>query len=392
MVVYELGELCTWAKGASIPREETDSSKSCAYLHYGDLYKKYDFRLNLEDKYLEIIKIDDISKIKSEQYLRSGDIVFALTSETVEDLGHCTLIINSMEKSFVSGMETTVIHINNQKEVIPAYLNYFFHSDYFQKQLRQYVTGMKVYRVHPKDLMKLKIDLPEYAVQKLVVSVLDGFSDKILLNSKINDNLLIQCKAQYHQLLRKSESTVLLSDLAEVCYGKDHKSLNDGKIPVYGSGGVMRYAEKALYSGKESVLIPRKGSLNNIMYVCEPFWSVDTMFYTKMKNEWVGKYLYFFLAEYDLAGMNIGSAVPSMTTELLNAIEIPYPGDIVLKSFDHTIQPLFNQIWLNKKECTHLASIRDSILPKLLSGEIDVSSLRESQLNNHLSQNQGESI
>ena len=256
----------------------------------------------------------------------------------------------------------------------------------------QVATGSTVKSLRLKSFELMEIPFVDLDTQIKISKILSDLDDKIALNQAINDNLLIQCKAQYHQLLRKSESTVLLSDLAEVCYGKDHKSLNDGKIPVYGSGGVMRYAEKALYSGKESVLIPRKGSLNNIMYVCEPFWSVDTMFYTKMKNEWVGKYLYFFLAEYDLAGMNIGSAVPSMTTELLNAIEIPYPGDIVLKSFDHTIQPLFNQIWLNKKECTHLASIRDSILPKLLSGEIDISSLGESQLNNHLSQNQGESI
>lgn len=184
----------------------------------------------------------------------------------------------------------------------------------------------------------------------------------------------------------KSESTVLLSDIAEVCYGKDHKLLKDGNVPVYGSGGIMRYVERALYSGKESVLIPRKGTLNNVMYVCEPFWSVDTMFYTKMKKEWLGKYLYFFLVEYDLSGMNVGSAVPSMTTELLNNIEILYPGDDVIKSFDQNIQPLFDQIQLNTKVCNRLNSLRGILLPKLMSGEINVSSLIDSQLNNHLSE------
>lgn len=189
MALFELGELCTWAKGASIPRDDTNQSSECAYLHYGDLYKKYDFRLNLDEKYKEIIRIGDTSKIKSEQYLHTGDIVFALTSETIDDLGHCTLIINDSDKLFVSGMETTAIHIKNQKEVLPAYLNYYFHSMHFQHLLRQYVTGMKVYRVHPKDLMKIKIDLPDYGKQEKVVGVLDAISDKMALNSKINDNL-----------------------------------------------------------------------------------------------------------------------------------------------------------------------------------------------------------
>ena len=69
-----------------------------------------------------------------------------------------------------------------------------------------------------------------------------------------------------------------LSDLIAVRYGKNHKKLADGIYPVYGSGGIMRYAEKPLYD-KESVLIPRKGTLNNVMYVNKPFWSVDTKFF-----------------------------------------------------------------------------------------------------------------
>ena len=137
----------------------------------------------------------------------------------------------------------------------------------------------------------------------------------------------------------------------------------------------MRYCEKPLFQGKESVLIPRKGSLNNVMFVSEPFWSVDTMFYTKMKNEYAGKYLYFRLSELNLAEMNSGSAVPSMTTDILNDIEIPYPGDELLQSFDLRIQPLFNQMATNNNGISHLTKLRDYLLPKLMSGEINISTL-----------------
>ena len=73
----------------------------------------------------------------------------------------------------------------------------------------------------------------------------------------------------------------ILSDVLDVCYGKDHKKLSNGDIPCYGSGGIMRRVNESLYSG-ESVLIPRKGTLNNVLYVNESFWTVDTMFYTHM--------------------------------------------------------------------------------------------------------------
>ena len=73
-----------------------------------------------------------------------------------------------------------------------------------------------------------------------------------------------------------------LEDLLTIRNGRDHKHLADGIYPVYGSGGEMRKVSEYLYDG-ESVLMPRKGSLNNIMYVNEAFWTVDTMFYSEMK-------------------------------------------------------------------------------------------------------------
>ena len=72
-----------------------------------------------------------------------------------------------------------------------------------------------------------------------------------------------------------------LEKVAKISNGKDHKHLENGEIPVYGSGGIMRYVNQYIYN-EVSVLIPRKGSIGNIFYVDTPFWSVDTIFYTKI--------------------------------------------------------------------------------------------------------------
>lgn len=116
----------------------------------------------------------------------------------------------------------------------------------------------------------------------------------------VNNYLLDICHLQFKELGKSTQEKVLLSELADVCYGKDHKQLSEGPIPVYGSGGIMRYVDSALCCDDESILIPRKGSLNNITYVSEPFWSVDTMFYTRMKKKQCAKYLYFFLKSIDM--------------------------------------------------------------------------------------------
>lgn len=165
-----------------------------------------------------------------------------------------------------------------------------------------------------------------------------------------------------------------LDEVITVKYGKDHKKLADGLIPVYGSGGIMRYVERPLYT-EESVLIPRKGSLNNVMYVNEPFWSVDTMFYTEMKLPNVAKFVYHFMKGKDLASMNAGSAVPSMTTDILNAMEIVIPSTDKLREFEELVSPLYTMIKANMIQNVKLANLRDCLLPRLMSGELDVSDL-----------------
>ena len=140
--------------------------------------------------------------------------------------------------------------------------------------------------------------------------------------------------------------TYKLNEVLEIKYGKDHKHLPDGDIPVYGSGGIMRYVEKHLYD-KESILIPRKGTLSNIFYLNKPFWSVDTMFYTKIKDGVQGKYLYYLLKSMDLASMNIGSAVPSLTTEVLNKVEITIPDLATQRQIAQILSSLDDKIELN---------------------------------------------
>ena len=138
----------------------------------------------------------------------------------------------------------------------------------------------------------------------------------------------------------------ILGNVLEVKYGKDHKKLAEGQYPVYGSGGLMRYVDSKLYDGP-SILIPRKGTLNNIMFVESPFWTVDTMFWTIINADKIDpKFLFYSICKRDFASMNVGSAVPSMTVSILNDIQISYPKNLadqrriasILSSLDRKIE------------------------------------------------------
>lgn len=142
-----------------------------------------------------------------------------------------------------------------------------------------------------------------------------------------------------------------LGDVCKIKYGKDHKKLEDGDIPCYGSGGIMRYVDSILYD-KPSVLIPRKGTLSNLFYIDKPFWTVDTLFYTQIDESTINSnYLYYKLKTYNLADLNVGSAVPSLTTAVLNQFPFSIPKDIeeqkaianILTAFDDKIENLHAQ-------------------------------------------------
>jgi type I restriction enzyme S subunit len=116
-----------------------------------------------------------------------------------------------------------------------------------------------------------------------------------------------------------------LGEVLRIRNGKDHKGLGDGEVPVYGSGGIMRYADTAAADGP-SVLIPRKGSLGNIFYVEGPFWVVDTIFRTEINSSLAEpKFIYYLLLTMGLGAMNQAGGVPSQTQSVLNLLRIPVP-------------------------------------------------------------------
>jgi len=143
--------------------------------------------------------------------------------------------------------------------------------------------------------------------------------------------------------------TYRLGDLLTIKYGKDHKLLQEGNIPVYGSGGIMRYANQALYDGP-SILIPRKGSLNNIMYTEKSFWTVDTMFWTIVNNQKVNpKYLYYSIYKNDFASMDVGSAVPSLTVPVIEAMEVALPSRQMQDKIAAILSSLDDKIEVNRR-------------------------------------------
>lgn len=140
-----------------------------------------------------------------------------------------------------------------------------------------------------------------------------------------------------------------LKDILKIKNGRDHQDLMDGKYPVYGSGGIMRYVNQYLYD-KPSILLPRKGTLDNIQYCDTPFWTVDTTYYTEIDQEKVNAYfLYRYLRLLDLSNLNTGTGVPSMTFDSYYDITVNLPDLPTQDAIASILSSLDRKISLNRK-------------------------------------------
>ena len=250
-------------------------------------------------------------------------------------------------------------------------------------------------------LSEYAFPVPSLSEQEKIANIIFSLDHKIELNKQINDNLEAMAKQLYDywfvqfdfpnedgnpykssggamvwndklkREIPQGWNFCFLEDLLTIRNGRDHKHLVDGIYPVYGSGGEMRKVSEYLYDG-ESVLMPRKGSLNNIMYVNEAFWTVDTMFYSEMKLSNCAKYIYYTIKDIDFTRWDSGTGVPSMTSSTLYSIKLVKPQNETLKKFDEMISPLFEHMKQISEQNVVLTKQRDELLPLLMNGQASV--------------------
>ena len=152
-----------------------------------------------------------------------------------------------------------------------------------------------------------------------------------------------------------------LRDLLQIKNGKDHKHLANGDIPIFGSGGVMRFGDKAIYEN-DSILLPRKGTLSNIQFVSKPFWTVDTLYYTVVNTKLANPfYLYNLLKTLDLSSLNSGTGVPSMTFDAYYDLKISLPDINTQSEIASVLSALDAKIELNNSINAELEAMAKTI-------------------------------
>lgn len=347
---------------------------------------------------IDVMNLENVSAIPKDDrtLLSKGDFVMAMTGATIGKVG---LFDGSKENVYINQRVCKFIPKDGYDK---SFIYYLVSQPNFRKFIFANVDSSSAQpNIGHPTMYRYEQNVPTLDVQKKIASVLSALDDKIALNKKMNQKLEAMAKRLYdywfvqydfpdknghpykttggpmtYNPTLKREIPVgwevkTIGDYLKIGNGRDHSKLADGPYPVYGSGGLMRYVAEYLHDG-ETVLFPRKGTLNNVMYRNEPLWTVDTMFYTSVLVPHSALFVFYSAKMFDFERLNTGTGVPSMTSDIIKKLPIISPDKQILEQFDKTVVKLYNQIHHNEKEISRLSEQRDKLLPLLMNGQVIV--------------------
>lgn len=257
---------------------------------------------------------------------------------------------------------------------------FWLRSKFGQDSLQNIRSGSAVPKFNKTDLKKVIVPVPPIDEQKQIAEILSSLDDKIELNRKINANLEKLASSLFKKWfvdigdeLPEGWRMGKFSEIAEITSGKrpidnQDTQTSEFKIPLLGASSVMGYVKEALYT--EPILVTgRVGTHGIIQKVDYPCWPSDNTLIIKSKYL---EFAYQTMKSFDFASLNRGSTQPLITQGDLKNIEIRIPVETALKKFEITVAPFTDLVRDNEKENYNLSQIRDSLLPRLMSGKIRV--------------------
>ena len=264
----------------------------------------------------------------------------------------------------------------DDEKIYNKYLFAVLRSREIQQQIYNTNVGDVIPHFKKQFMDQLLIPVPDRRIQEIIGNLYYELSYKTELNKKINKNLEQQAQAIFDDMfpdLFSLNTDATLQDLIVFANGKKRPK-TIGNIPVYGGNGILAYTDKS--NADNCVIIGRVGAYCGNTFLClDKCWTSDNAIQAKSRTGSSPLFIYYLLRNASLSSRHIGTGQPLMTQGILNAIPIKYPVEEKISAFIETCSPIHKMISGNRQQNESLASIRDSMLPKLMSGEMDVSEL-----------------
>ena len=268
------------------------------------------------------------------------------------------------------------------KEYDSKFIYYYMRTHNFQEELRGRATGTTVIGLRQPELLKCHISLPPLEEQRRIAGILGAIDDKIENNRRINANLELQAQALYKQWFVDNRSddweTLMLDDVATLSAGGDKPQIYSEQktlecnIPIYSNGidneGLYGYTNNPRIT-ENSITISARGTIGFVCLRTEPYVPIVRLISVVPTYENMSAYfLYLWALTQNISGT--GTTQQQLTVPAFRTTKIVVPSQKALIKFNQVVKPIFDNIKQNKKENETLASLRDTLLPKLMNGEI----------------------
>jgi len=303
----------------------------------------------------------------------------------------------------------TTLYVRDFKGNDPLFVSYFLRTlDFDAHQDKGAVPGVNRNHLH-----MASVQLPPLAEQRAIARILGALDDKIELNRKTNETLEAMARALFKSWFvdfdpvrakmkgrrpeGMDEETAALfparlvnampepvpegwrrcawGDISKLSYGRALRGYDaqSGRVRVFGTNGPIGWHDEALSEG-EGVVIGRKGAYRGIHFTPGPFFVIDTAFFLERRPQaqFEMRWAFYEMLRIDLNGMDSGSAIPSTNREAFEALQVTFPPVEVQRAFVQALAPAWAIQSARDAESLSVTALRDTLLPKLMSGELRV--------------------
>ena len=258
-------------------------------------------------------------------------------------------------------------------------------------------SGTTFKEVSGKTMRAVKVRIPlDVSYQKRIAAVLDSLDTKIENNERINDNLLAQAQTLYKQFFPYGVQDDLpdgwrigtVGEIIEIhdskripLSGADRSKMEKKIYPYYGAASLMDLVDNYIFDGKY-LLLGEDGTVVDdagypiLQYVWGQFWVNNHAHILTGRLGYDVESLYMLFKQTPVKSIVTGAVQPKISQANLRSVQVVIPPEHNLREYNDLVEPLFSLFRANEEECKTFTALRDTLLPKLMSGEIDVSDVQ----------------
>ena len=332
--------------------------------------------------------VQSTEKEQESYSIRGGDVFVTRTSETSDELGMSCVALKDYPMATYNGFTKRMRPITNR--VLPEYIGYYMRLPNFRGEFRAFSTMTTRASLRNEDLLGLEVKLPSIEIQKQIADILSAYDDLIENNQK-----QIKLLEEATQRLYKEwfvdlrfpghENTKIVDGVPEGWsrtnineiltfhrgYDLTKNEMKAGRYPVVGSTTVIGYHNEFKIKGP-GIVTGRSGSLGKYQFIWDNFWPHNTSLYISDYKDHNIFFVYSLLQTVDFASLNNGGAIPTLNRNVLSNIEVIEPTDELQEMFAKIAEAQYRKIRNLEKQNNQLKMARDVLLPKLMSGEVEV--------------------